>query len=135
MNLYAENILDHFKNPRGVGEITEPSVEHEELNLSCGDKIKIQLIIEDDKIKEAVWDGTGCAISIGAMSILSEELEGKSVEEVNELSADDVIGMLGVPISNRRMKCALMCLHTLKNAMRKFKGEEERGWPATVSHD
>lgn len=117
MDLYAENILDHFKNPRGKRELSDSTVSHEEQNLACGDKLTIHLKIEDKKIKEAAWEGSGCAISLGAMSILWEKLEGMSVKEAAEMSSEDIIKMLGVPISKRRMKCALMCLNTLKKAL------------------
>ncbi|MBU0766725.1 iron-sulfur cluster assembly scaffold protein [Patescibacteria group bacterium] len=135
MDLYAENILDHFKNPRNKGEIVNPTVEHEEVNLSCGDKLTIQLSIENDVIKEIQWNGTGCAISIGATSILSEELEGKSVEEISELSMDDVKKLLGVPISQRRLKCAMLCLHTIKNTLHAIKNEAPQSWSETIGQN
>lgn len=86
-------------------------------------------------IKESQWKGSGCAISIGAMSILSEELEGKSVEEASALSIDDVKKLLGVPISQRRLKCAMLCLHTLKNALHSFKHEDTQSWTETIGQE
>ncbi|HCI03894.1 MAG: iron-sulfur cluster assembly scaffold protein [Candidatus Peribacteraceae bacterium] len=118
MDLYAENILDHFKHPRGKRELADPTVSHEEVNLACGDKLTIHLAIEDGVIKEAAWEGSGCAISLGAMSILWEKLEGMPVKETAEMTAEDIIEMLGVPISKRRMKCALLCLEGVKNALK-----------------
>ncbi len=118
MDLYAENILDHFKNPRGKREISDPTVSHEEVNLACGDKLTIHLKIEDSIIKEAAWEGSGCAINLGAMSILWEKLEGMPVKDATEMSEDDIREMLGVPISKRRSKCAFLCLEGLKNVLK-----------------
>jgi len=132
MDLYAENILDHFKHPRNKGVLANATQEHKEVNLSCGDELTLQLVIEGDTIKKLQWEGTGCAISIGAMSILSEELNGMTVEEASGLSMNDVKKLLGVPISQRRLKCAMLCLHTLKNALHKFREEPEQGWSATI---
>ncbi len=131
MDLYAENILDHYRHPRGKQAISTPSVTHEEVNLSCGDALTISLSIEEGKVTEMGWEGSGCAISQAAMSMLSEELEGKSVDELDALRKEDVYALLGVPIGPRRFKCALLGLHTLKNAVRKFKKEEVRGWGET----
>lgn len=117
MDLYAENILEHYRNPRGKEPIGDPSVEHEEKNLSCGDEIKLQMNIEDGSIKAVGWSGTGCAISQAAMSMLTEELEGMRVDEASKLSEKDIYDLLGVPISPRRVNCALLSLHVLKNAV------------------
>ena len=148
MDLYAENILEHYRNPRLKSRLLFPSpsgrgqgeggknaafVEHEEVNLSCGDTVTIQLLTEDGTVKKLGWDGTGCAISQAAMSMLAEEVEGKPMDELERLSKDAVYTMLGVPIGPRRTKCALLCLHTLKNALRKAKGEGPQGWLETVT--
>ncbi|MFH1671043.1 MAG: iron-sulfur cluster assembly scaffold protein [Patescibacteria group bacterium] len=135
MDLYAENILDHFKHPCNKGVLVNPTVEHKEVNLSCGDELTIQLIIIDDFIRELRWEGTGCAISIGAMSILSEELIGKSLEEASSFSIDDVKKLLGVPISQRRLKCAMLGLHTLKNALHAMNQEPSQGWGTAIANE
>lgn len=132
MDLYAENILDHYRHPRGKSRLPSPSVTHEEVNLSCGDAITLDLTIKNDHIHDIGWEGSGCAISQAAMSMLSEELVGKSLKGVEALTKEDVYGLLGVPIGPRRTKCALLCLHTLKNAVRKFRGEEVQGWIMTI---
>ncbi len=121
MDLYAENILDHFKHPRGKKALSSPTVSHEEVNLACGDRLTVSLKIKDGIIKDAGWEGSGCAISLGAMSIFWENLEGMSVEEALEVSEEDILKMLGVPISKRRMKCAMLCLEGVKRASLKFK--------------
>ncbi|MSR87253.1 iron-sulfur cluster assembly scaffold protein [Candidatus Peribacteria bacterium] len=152
MDLYAENILDHYRHPRNklplpagegrglpvrssegakAGEGVE-EVTHEEVNLSCGDALTIGLSIKNDHVTGVGWEGSGCAISQAAMSLLSEELVGKSLKDIDAMKKETVYELLGVPVGPRRFKCALLCLHTLKNAVRKFRKEEVRGWSETV---
>lgn len=133
MDLYAENILDHYRHPRGKKRLKAPTVSHEEINHSCGDAVTLDLKIEDGKITDVGWEGTGCAISQASMSILWEELTGKSEEEVDCMTQKNIYEMLGVPVGPRRFKCALLPLHTLKNALKKFHGKEPQGWVETVA--
>ena len=132
MDLYAEQILDHFRHPRNKTPLVSSSISHEEKNTSCGDFLTIDLQIEDGKISGVGWSGEGCAISQAGMSLLSEELLGKTVEEANSFTAKTVNELLGVPIGPRRMKCALLSLHALKNALRIHEGKEAQGWAETM---
>src|SRR3989344_3627187 len=133
MDLYAENILDHFRHPRNFEPLLEATIDHEEWNHACGDSLHLFLKLEGGKIANVGWTGTGCAISQASMSILSEELSGMSEDEVLQLTKDDLYAMLGVTIGPRRFKCALMSLHTVKNALLKAKGKPLQGWVKTVS--
>lgn len=135
MDLYAENILDHYKHPRNAGSLKSPTVSHKEENLSCGDDLTIDLILKNGMIEEIAWHGQGCAISQAAMSLLSEELVGKKEPEIASLSTKYIYELLGVPIGPRRFKCALLCLHTLKNMLRKLKKQELQSWVETVEVD
>ena len=132
MDLYAENILDHYRHPRGKQRLRSPSVTHDEVNLSCGDSVTLDLQVTDGRITSIGWEGSGCAISQAAMSMLAEELVGKSLSDVESLKKEDAYALLGVPIGPRRTKCALLALQTLKNAVRKFTGEKAQGWAETV---
>jgi nitrogen fixation NifU-like protein len=133
MDIYAETILDHYRNPRQAAPLAAPSIEHSEENHSCGDAITLQLNLENGKIVDIGWSGTGCAISQASMSMLAEELIGKSTEEMEQMTQKDIYAMLGVPIGPRRFKCALLSLHTLKNAIRRIEGKEVQGWLETVA--
>lgn len=128
MDVYGENILDHYRHPRAKKRLSSPTVSQEEKNHSCGDQLLVQLKLEDEMIKEIGWEGTGCAISQAAMSMIAEEYEGKSVSEVEKLSKEDIYEFLGVPIGPRRVKCALLGLHTLKNALRIASKEDPESW-------
>ncbi|OGJ69137.1 hypothetical protein A3J34_02015, partial [Candidatus Peribacteria bacterium RIFCSPLOWO2_02_FULL_51_10] len=131
MDLYAENILDHYRHPRNAGELKKFSVRHKEENLSCGDELSFDLKIKNGKISSLAWTGTGCAISQAAMSILSEELEGISVDSAEKFDSKKIMELLKVPVGPRRTKCALLCLHALKNALHEFKKEPTQSWTET----
>lgn len=133
MDLYAENILDHFRHPRNFGPLLEATIDHEEWNHACGDSLHLWLQLNKGKITQVGWTGTGCAISQASMSILSEELPGMSVEEASNLTKEDIHKLLGVTIGPRRFKCSLMSLHTVKNALLKASGKPLQGWMETVS--
>jgi nitrogen fixation NifU-like protein len=132
MDIYAENILDHYRHPRGKVRLAVPSAEQKEVNLSCGDEVAVQLAINDDRITEIGWEGTGCAISQAAMSILGEELVGKSLDEINVMKAKDMHELLGVPVGPRRFKCALLGLHAVKNAVLVYQKKPVQGWSETA---
>lgn len=136
MDLYAENILDHYRHPRGKSQNPESKIQngitHSEDNPSCGDSLTIGIATENDIITGIGWDGTGCAISQAAMSMLAEELAGKTVEEIDAMTKTDMMEMLGVAIGPRRVKCALLALHTLKNTLRLSQGKTTQSWMETL---
>ncbi|OGJ59224.1 hypothetical protein A2635_03675 [Candidatus Peribacteria bacterium RIFCSPHIGHO2_01_FULL_51_9] len=133
MDLYADNILEHYRSPRDKKKLLSPTIEHGEVNPACGDVLTLQLTIDDDTITDLGWNGTGCAISQAAMSLLAEDLKGKTISQVATFRPQDIYDLLGVPISPRRLKCALLCLHALKNALHILKGEKIQNWSETAN--
>ena len=128
MNIYQEELLDHYENPSNYGTLPNPTISHEEDNPLCGDQIRIDLLIEDDTITEVCFCGHGCTISLAAASMLTEEIEGKSLDEVKKLSRDDILDMIGIPLGPVRVKCALLALKVLKAGaygIHTWPGEEE----------
>lgn len=134
MDLYADNILDHYKHPHHHGEISNASVTHTENNPSCGDMITLTLRMDGERIADIGWSGDGCAISQAGMSILSDTLTGKSIAELASLDAVTMQAMLGIPIGTRRIKCALLGLHTLQNALHAYKGTDPLPWHETIGN-
>lgn len=132
MDLYAENILDHYRDPRCKGTLSNATVTHGEANISCGDEVTMYVKIEDERIVRVTWEGTGCAISQAGLSILCEELEGMSVRDAIALKKDDIYELLGIPVGPRRFKCALLCLHTLKNTLHSYADEPVQSWLQTT---
>jgi nitrogen fixation NifU-like protein len=113
-SFYRENLLDHYRNPRQHGRLDSPTVSHEDLNPLCGDMIRIDLAIDDGAVADARFDGHGCAVSQAAASMLLEEIVGKSVAEVAAFGRDDLLELIGVPLSPARLKCALLSLGVLR---------------------
>ena len=114
-DFYRENILDHYRNPRNKGQLEDATHTHQEDNPLCGDVIRIDLHVNDqDVIDEVRFDGQGCAISQASASMLTEMVEGKSLEEAKELSKEDILEALGIEIGPVRLKCALLSLKVLK---------------------
>ncbi len=116
--MYQENILDHYKIPRNFGKIENASVHHHEYNPLCGDKIDLYLVIDENKkVTDVKFNGQGCAISQASASMLTEQIKGKSIDKLKKMTKEDILEMLGIPISPVRLKCALLSLDTLKNSI------------------
>lgn len=117
MNLYQQNIIDHYKNPRNRGEIENADFVVYEVNTLCGDGLKffIKLDNKKEKVEDVKFEGEGCAISQASASMLTEELKGMSLEEVKKnINKDFILEMLGVEINPARLKCALLSLECVK---------------------
>ncbi len=113
-DFYQQNILDHARHPRNSGRLESPTVSREEYNPLCGDKVRFDLLIEDDMIKDVRFSGRGCAISQAAASMLTEEIKGRPLAEVRRIGKDEVLELLGIPIGYTRLKCALLGLKAVK---------------------
>jgi nitrogen fixation NifU-like protein len=114
-DFYRENILDHYRNPRNKGQLENPTYRHEEHNPLCGDVLNIDLYVNDeDVIEEVRFDGQGCAISQASASMLTEMIQGKTLEEAKEVDREDILEALGIDIGPVRLKCALLSLKVLK---------------------
>ena len=109
-DMYRQQILDHYKNPRNYGELEEATFTHVGENPMCGDTIEMDVVLDDDEkhIERVAFRGDGCAISQASASMLSEQLTGMNVDDLQEMDRDDIIDMLGVDISPMRVKCAVL---------------------------
>jgi nitrogen fixation NifU-like protein len=114
-DLYRENILDHYQNPRHYGTLDDPDISYQDDNPLCGDVIRIDLKVDDqERITEVAFSGEGCAISQASASMLTEEILGKTLDEVKALGKEDILEMLGIQLGPVRLKCALLSLKVLK---------------------
>jgi nitrogen fixation NifU-like protein len=113
-SLYREIILDHYRNPRNKGTLDPADYSYEDVNPLCGDEIRIDVRVADDKVSDIKFSGRGCAVSQASVSILTEMVEGMSIDEVKALTKDDMLEELGIPVSPARLKCALLGLKVLK---------------------
>lgn len=114
-NIYREQIIDLYEHPLNFGSIAEPDFTYEEDNPLCGDVIRIDVRLdEQNRVSEVAWSGDGCAISQASASLLTEEIKGKTIDEIKAFTSDELLALVGVPLSMARVKCALLSLKVLK---------------------
>jgi len=114
-DMYREFILDHYKNPRYHGVLDPADISYEDDNPLCGDVIRIDLRVdEDNRVVESGFSGEGCAISQASASMLMEEIQGKTLDEIKKFTRDDILEMLGIELGPVRLKCAMLALKVLK---------------------
>ena len=115
--LYREQILEHYKRPHNFGRIEDPDLRFEDTNPFCGDEQEVTIRLDSDgRVADVAFDGKGCAISTAATSLLTDELRGKTADELLTLPKEYVLDLLGIDISATRMKCALLGLKVVKGA-------------------
>lgn len=122
--MYREVILDHWKNPRGHGELENADAHADGQNPLCGDEVSIYVRFgaDDETIEEIKFSGRGCAISQAATSMLTELVQGRTATEVATLPKDELLEEIGIPLTPARLKCAMLGLGTLKVALHRSKG-------------
>lgn len=134
-SLYQEVILDHYRNPhhKGLSATSDIQVRHN--NPSCGDEVTLNLDLSDGLVKDISWDGVGCSISMASVSVMSDLLIGKNIDEANqilkdftelmqskglssgdELVLEDAVAFAGVSKFPARIKCALLGWMAFKDA-------------------
>lgn len=117
-DFYRDIIIDHYQHPAHRGELQEKDYSFEDENPLCGDFIHVDLLMdENQRVKDAVFSGHGCAISQASADLLLESIHGKTLEEVKLLTKQDVLDLLGIELSPVRLKCALLPLKVVKAAV------------------
>ncbi|KKR87328.1 SUF system NifU family Fe-S cluster assembly protein [Candidatus Gottesmanbacteria bacterium RIFCSPHIGHO2_01_FULL_46_14] len=120
MDIYRENILDHYKHPRNFGHLEKPDVVMEEGNVTCGDKIIMEINVKNNKIENVAFNGEGCAISQASASMLTEMVKGMNINKIMKLSVIDITTILGTSLTPSRIKCATLPLEVLQKAGIKY---------------
>ena len=142
-DLYSEILLDHYRLPRNKGRLEHPTVTVEGVNTSCGDLLTLDLEFEGDVLKRVSFVGKGCAISMASASMLTEVLEGKTVEEVEHwirgfrtfiregrepegLDLGDLTSLGGVSQLPVRVKCATLPWTTLEEGLSRLSAQRHK---------
>lgn len=128
MDIYAQNVLDRYKTPFHKDKSIKPDITHREANHSCGDEAEVRLKLKDEKVQGYSWTGVGCAISMASADMLGDLIAKKPLEDVLKLTKKDIYNMLGIEISLRRSKCALLSLLALQNGILLNAKESKRSW-------
>ena len=116
-DLYRDYILEHYRRPHNFGVLDGATISQEGANPLCGDRITLQLRVRNGVIDGVGFTGRGCAISQASASLLTDEIKGKPVADVEAFRADDLLDLLGIDISPARLKCAMLSHDTLQKAL------------------
>lgn len=117
MDIYRELVLDHYKHPRNFGHLPNPDVTVEEGNVTCGDKIVMELAFKGQRVEDIRFSGAGCAISLASASMLTEKVKGATKKQIMSITTRDITDMLGTQLTASRTKCAVLALEVLQKGM------------------
>ena len=119
-NVYREHILDHYRHPRNQGVLDDADISGELDNPVCGDVVRLDVRLSDGRVSEARFSGRGCVISMASASMLTEKVLDKTVEELRELTDEDVFKMMGITLGPVRAKCGVLPLRVLQEGMKRL---------------
>lgn len=117
--MYSDLIIDLAKNPQNKRALETPTLTHSGANVTCGDRVRMYVILaKDGVIEKCTFEGEGCAISIAAASLLTEEVRGKDFFEILKWDSETMFNFLGTTLGPARIKCGLLALDTLQEGLR-----------------
>ncbi len=117
--MYSEKVLDHFSNPRNVGDIADANAVGEVGNAKCGDIMKIYMKIEDDIIKDVKFKTFGCGAAVATSSMATEMVKGKSIDEALALTNKAVMEALdGLPAA--KIHCSVLAEEAIHSAIENY---------------
>lgn len=117
---YTDTVIDHFMNPRNMGEIENPDAVGEAGSPVCGDMMKIFLKIENDRIVDVKFKTFGCGAAIASSSMATELVKGKTIEEALKITNEKVLEALG-GLPEAKIHCSLLAEEALKTAIENYK--------------
>jgi nitrogen fixation NifU-like protein len=124
VGIYSEKVMDHFQNPRNMGELEDADAVGRVGNPVCGDVMDIYIKVRDNRIADIGFKTMGCAAAIATSSMVTELAKGKTLEEAEKISRNDVAEALeGLPPV--KMHCSKLAADGLKDAIGKYRAKTE----------
>jgi nitrogen fixation NifU-like protein len=114
---YGATVLEHFRRPRNQRQLENPTVSRDGYNPLCGDRVRIELELDQSIIRAAAFTANACAICTASASLLTERVSGASVESAARLSDEEIVAALGGELPAARLTCAVLPLRTLQAAL------------------
>ena len=123
---YTDKVVDHYQNPRNMGELEEPDGVGVVGNPTCGDMMQIQIKVEDERIAEVKFKTFGCGAAIATTSVATELIAGKTIEEALQVTNKDVMEVLG-GLPPVKVHCSLLAEEAIKAAVDDYRGKSQNG--------
>ena len=121
--MYSKKVLEHFTNPHNQGKIDNADAIGEAGNTRCGDIMKIYIKVKKDKIQNIKFETLGCAAAIATSSAMTDLVKGKSLDDAEKLSDQDIVDSLG-ELPPVKIHCSMLATQALKDAIKKYKNSK-----------
>lgn len=126
MQLYREQLMDHYRNPRNKGRLKAADFSSARYNPSCGDSVSFEGAVQAKTLHAVAFDGFGCVISQATASLISEAVKGKPLADVMQLGEEFVRELLPMALGPVRFKCALLPLQALQGGVTQYLGAQQQ---------
>jgi nitrogen fixation NifU-like protein len=133
---YGPTLVDHFRRPRNRGSIKDPTIRQEGSNPLCGDRVRIELKVEQGIVREARFTANACAICVAASDMLADLVRNAPLDEVETLNVVDLLRALKAEIPPARMQCVRLPLTVMHGGVKLYRqasGDDTRGGTGSVS--
>ena len=120
---YGPTLIEHFRNPHNKGTLAAPTISQEGTNPLCGDRVRIELLLEGDVVKDAKFAANACAICVASASMLTDLVRNAPLDEVETLLVDDLLRALDARIPQMRMNCVKLPLTVMHTAVHLYRRE------------